>query len=195
MRFPQAGTWRYVVDDGFTMRHSYPPVQIATGGRSAATGRRRHAAAGPIAYDRLALAALAGLAAAGLALLPRVAPAPRRRPRREPDPARAAARSRPACSPRPRSCSRSAARQRGGEARVRRSRRRQPAGGRACSRAWAAAAAIASPPAAAAARSAPRWTRVLASYDAASLRAKIVDPYPAGDPTDFSAMPQDFGRG
>ena len=34
----------------------------------------------------------------------------------------------------------------------------------------------------------------LASYDAASLRARIVDPYPAGDPVYFSAMPRDYGR-
>ena len=34
----------------------------------------------------------------------------------------------------------------------------------------------------------------LPSYDAASLRAKIVDPYPAGAPEEFLAMPQDFGR-
>jgi len=66
VRFPAAGTWRYVVDDGFTARHTYPPVQIgaAAGGGAA------------IAYDRLALAALAGIAAAGLALL-----VPRRRRR------------------------------------------------------------------------------------------------------------------
>jgi len=35
---------------------------------------------------------------------------------------------------------------------------------------------------------------VLSGYDAASLRAKIVEPYPAGDPASYSAMPQDFGR-
>jgi hypothetical protein len=40
----------------------------------------------------------------------------------------------------------------------------------------------------------PALDRLLPNYDAPSLRAKIVDPYPAGDPTDFSAMPQDFGR-
>lgn len=70
--FPHAGTWRYVVDDGFTARHSYPPVQIGAG--AAASVASDDAA---LAYDRLALAALAGIAAAGLArLLPR-----RRRPR------------------------------------------------------------------------------------------------------------------
>lgn len=57
--FPRAGTWRYVVDDGFTGRHSYPPVQIGAAARGDTSP----------AYDRLALAALAGIAAAGLAWL------------------------------------------------------------------------------------------------------------------------------
>ena len=66
VRFPTAGTWRYVVDDGFTARHSYPPVRIAAGA-AAGTGT-----GGGLAGGRLALAALAGLAAAGLVLaLPR----------------------------------------------------------------------------------------------------------------------------
>jgi hypothetical protein len=39
----------------------------------------------------------------------------------------------------------------------------------------------------------PDLDTVLPGYDAAMLRAKITDPYPAGDPTYFSAMPQDFG--
>lgn len=68
VRFPQAGTWRYVVDDGFTMRHSYPAVQIQAGGRSA--GQAGNPAV--VAYDRLVLAALAGLAAVGFALLPQL---------------------------------------------------------------------------------------------------------------------------
>jgi hypothetical protein len=68
VRFPAAGTWRYVVDDGFTARHSYPPVQIGVAAAGGGTA---------IAYDRLALAALAGIAAAGLALL---LPRRRRRP-------------------------------------------------------------------------------------------------------------------
>ena len=33
----------------------------------------------------------------------------------------------------------------------------------------------------------------LPSYDAASLRAKIVDPYPAGEAQYFAAMPTNFG--
>jgi YtkA-like len=35
--FGSAGTWRYVVDDGFMARHKYPPVQIAKDGKQAAT--------------------------------------------------------------------------------------------------------------------------------------------------------------
>jgi hypothetical protein len=59
VEFPQAGTWRYVVDDGFTAKHSYPPVQIGSPGATSAAG-----GGGEIAYDRLGLAALAAIAAA-----------------------------------------------------------------------------------------------------------------------------------
>ena len=38
----------------------------------------------------------------------------------------------------------------------------------------------------------PDLDSVLPSYDAGSLRSKIVDPYPAGEPAQFSAMPEDF---
>lgn len=62
VRFPRAGTWRYVVDDGFTMRHSYPPVQIDGGGAPA------DGSGATVAFGALALAVLAGLAAAGLML-------------------------------------------------------------------------------------------------------------------------------
>src|SRR5918998_2568308 len=34
--FPRAGTWRYVIDDDFSARHGYPPVQIGAGGRASA---------------------------------------------------------------------------------------------------------------------------------------------------------------
>jgi YtkA-like protein len=34
--FPSAGTWRYVVDDGFTAKHDYPPVEIGEAGKEAA---------------------------------------------------------------------------------------------------------------------------------------------------------------
>ena len=33
--FPSAGTWEYVVDDGFSQRHSYPPVTIGAPGPAA----------------------------------------------------------------------------------------------------------------------------------------------------------------
>ena len=69
--FPRAGTWRYVIDDDFSARHGYPPVQIGAGGRASAASAEA-SDGGAIAYDRLALAALAGIAAAALALvLPR----------------------------------------------------------------------------------------------------------------------------
>jgi YtkA-like len=35
--FESAGTWRYVVDDGFSARHNYPPVRIGKGGKKAST--------------------------------------------------------------------------------------------------------------------------------------------------------------
>jgi hypothetical protein len=34
--FASAGTWRFVVDDGFAARHSFPPVQIGKGGKQEA---------------------------------------------------------------------------------------------------------------------------------------------------------------
>lgn len=34
--FPSAGTWRYVVDDGFAAQHDYPPVQVGKSGKKAA---------------------------------------------------------------------------------------------------------------------------------------------------------------
>ena len=34
--FPSAGTWRYVVDDGFTMTHTFPPVRVRARERSPA---------------------------------------------------------------------------------------------------------------------------------------------------------------
>jgi len=68
--FPRAGTWRYVVDDGFTARHPYPPVQIGgSGGGAAAAAGDRAADDGALAFARLGLAALAALAAAGLVLV------------------------------------------------------------------------------------------------------------------------------
>lgn len=69
--FPQAGTWRYAIADGFTATHTYPPVQI--GAAPAARGPT----GSEIAYDRLALALLAALGAAAAAFA-----VPRRRRRR-----------------------------------------------------------------------------------------------------------------
>ena len=72
--FPQAGRWRYVVDDDFTARHRYPPVQIGGGAATATAGLTAGDGSGDggsgLALDRLALAALAGLAAAGVAFAP-----------------------------------------------------------------------------------------------------------------------------
>lgn len=76
--FPRAGRWRYVVDDGFTAQHPYPPVQIGGGAATATAGSSAGAGdGGGLALDRLALAGLAGLAAAGVAFAP-----PRLRSRR-----------------------------------------------------------------------------------------------------------------
>ena len=38
--FPQAGRWRYEIDDDFTARHPYPPVQIGGSARRAGDGQR-----------------------------------------------------------------------------------------------------------------------------------------------------------
>jgi hypothetical protein len=40
----------------------------------------------------------------------------------------------------------------------------------------------------------PNLEEVLPNYDAAMLRAKIVDPYPAGASDAYMRMPEDFGR-
>jgi mono/diheme cytochrome c family protein len=40
----------------------------------------------------------------------------------------------------------------------------------------------------------PDLDELLPGYDATSLRAKIVDPYPAGEPQYFATMPEDFGQ-
>jgi len=29
--FPTAGTWEYLVDDGFSQRHTFPPVRVSSG--------------------------------------------------------------------------------------------------------------------------------------------------------------------
>jgi hypothetical protein len=72
--FASAGTWKLVVDDGFTARHSFPAVQIGKGGKQAATepvaAINTAAATPPSAGDdgpdyllALAAAAVAALAA------------------------------------------------------------------------------------------------------------------------------------
>jgi hypothetical protein len=82
--FASAGTWRYVVDDGFTAKHDYPPVEIGESGKKKAAGDlvavANTAAAtppsagtaaseddGPNYLLALAAAAAAGLLAAGAA--------------------------------------------------------------------------------------------------------------------------------
>jgi hypothetical protein len=73
--FPHAGRWHYVVDDGFTARHPYPAVAIggSRGGAGATAADSRDGDGRGLAFDRIGLAALAGLAAAAGALgLPRV---------------------------------------------------------------------------------------------------------------------------
>jgi hypothetical protein len=74
--FPHAGTWHYVVDDGFTARHPYPAVTIGAGGgsaaASAAAARPTDGGDGGLALDRIGLAGLAALGvAAGALLVPR----------------------------------------------------------------------------------------------------------------------------
>jgi YtkA-like len=74
--FPSAGSWRYVVDDGFSARHSFGPVRVAERGANA---KVQLAAAIPATGDRddgggswglaLAAALAAGLSAAGLVAL------------------------------------------------------------------------------------------------------------------------------
>lgn len=60
--FPDAGKWKYVVDDGFTQTHSFPPVTV--GGGASAPAPTTSADDGPDILLALAAAALAGLVAA-----------------------------------------------------------------------------------------------------------------------------------
>jgi hypothetical protein len=80
--FPHAGRWHYVIDDGFSARHPYPAVAIggAGGGAGATAAGGGDDDGGGLAFDRIGLATLAGLAAAAGALL-----LPRARRRRSPD--------------------------------------------------------------------------------------------------------------
>jgi YtkA-like len=75
--FPSAGRWEYVVDDGFTQRHTYPPVRIGGATAAAAAAERTGGATGaPPAADgggapwlAIAAALAAALLAAGLTTL------------------------------------------------------------------------------------------------------------------------------
>jgi hypothetical protein len=87
VRFPSAGSWRYVVDDDFSARHSFGPVRVAERGAAAKVPL---AAAIPSAGDEeggggswglaAAAALVAGLGAAGLVMLLQRAPRGGREP-------------------------------------------------------------------------------------------------------------------
>jgi hypothetical protein len=67
--FPAPGTWHYVVDDGFTMTHTFPPVRVGNGKGDSSPVEEKVAAStggGPDIPLALAVAVAAGLAA-GLA--------------------------------------------------------------------------------------------------------------------------------
>jgi hypothetical protein len=66
--FPAPGTWHYVVDDGFTMRHTFPPVRVGNekGDSSPVEKVAVATGGGPDIPLALAVAVAAGLAA-GLA--------------------------------------------------------------------------------------------------------------------------------
>jgi hypothetical protein len=61
--FPRAGVYEYVVDDGFSQRHSYPPVRIAGAGVTPAP-RSQDAEAFP--WLAFLAAVIAGTLAAGV---------------------------------------------------------------------------------------------------------------------------------
>jgi len=71
--FPTAGEWRYTIDDGFSRRHEYPPVEVGNATAALPLPAARPAVA-PVDGDdgapwlALGAALLAGLAAAGLVL-------------------------------------------------------------------------------------------------------------------------------
>ena len=70
--FPSAGSWRYVVDDGFSARHSFGPVRVGDATRGAG-GSVPVAVATPEEdggpWGAFAVALAAGLIAAGIVLL------------------------------------------------------------------------------------------------------------------------------
>ena len=65
--FPTAGTWEYVVDDGFSRRHTYPPVTIGAGPAIAAAAPASDHSGGAVPWLPLGAAMLAGLLVAGVA--------------------------------------------------------------------------------------------------------------------------------
>jgi hypothetical protein len=65
--FPAPGTWQYVVDDGFSSTHTFPPVHVGNGKDAIAPVEAASTGGGPDIPLALAAAAAAGLAA-GLAL-------------------------------------------------------------------------------------------------------------------------------
>jgi YtkA-like len=77
--FPSAGSWRYVVDDGFSARHSFGPARIAAPGAGAkvplaaavpgAGGGNDEGGGGGSLGLALAAALAAGLIAAGVVLV------------------------------------------------------------------------------------------------------------------------------
>jgi YtkA-like len=79
VEFAEAGQWEYVVDDGFTQRHTYPPVQIGSSDDTAAApasssddtaaGPASSGDDGPPLWAAFLAAIAAGLAAAGLTSL------------------------------------------------------------------------------------------------------------------------------
>jgi hypothetical protein len=64
--FPAPGTWHYVVDDGFTSRHTFPPVHVGNGKDGSSPVEAASTGGGPNIPLAFAAAAAAALAA-GLA--------------------------------------------------------------------------------------------------------------------------------
>jgi hypothetical protein len=86
--FPGAGRFRYLIDDGYGQRHSFPPLTVGGANIAAAVpaAERRSAGSGPPPGERSPLAlALALAAAAGLACA--LAVGRLRRPRGDQEPA------------------------------------------------------------------------------------------------------------
>ena len=61
VKFPSGGEWTYIVDDGFTQRHTFAPVQIG-GGSGAETGFRVPEWTWGLIFAALGLTAIALLA-------------------------------------------------------------------------------------------------------------------------------------